>query len=311
MFCMTWRRLPVLMLAIALHLTRFAAMDASAHANVSLRMLNGNLPVARVSVNGREPVEFVIDTGTNTTLIDPGLALRLSLKATGAETLTTLSGPLSARRYVLDSIDIGGESRSHLEALEQPMTQLKRFDPNIQGIIGLDFLRAFTFRLDYRRLQLDLYPVDEPPEVTGGVRVPLRTVGDRILVQAASSDAREGVWRLALDSGISRVLIFENHLIVRPASSDLQRSNFAHTMPAAFATQASTPLATNLSSATATTTILDGIAIGSLTLENVPAVVLRAPPATLEISEDGLFPLCLFRAVLIDRANSTVTIDPD
>ena len=311
MFCLTTRRLLILMLAFGFHLTRYGAMDASAHANVSVRMLNGNLPVARVSVNGREPVDFVIDTGTNTTLVDPELATRLGLKAVGTKALTTLSGPATVARYVLDTVGVDTESRLSIEALAQPMTQLKRFDPKIQGIIGLDFMSAFTFRLDYRRLQLDLYRANESPEVRGGVRVPLRTVGDRILVRVTSSDARKGVWYLALDSGISCVLIFENHLVVHPSLLDSQRSNSAHPTLAAFGNHTATQVATNLSSATATVAILDRITIGSLSMENVPTLVLPGPPAALEAFEDGLLPVGLFHAVVVDRANSTVTFDPD
>ena len=87
--------LPLLFLMIGLHLTPIGLIDASANANVPLRMLNGNLPVVSVSINGRAPVEFVVDTGTNTTLVDPGLALRFQLTPAGTKILTTLSGPVT------------------------------------------------------------------------------------------------------------------------------------------------------------------------------------------------------------------------
>jgi predicted aspartyl protease len=311
MFSPITRRLPLLVLVISLHLTRFGCIDASAHANVSLRMLNGNLPVACVSINGRAPVEFVIDTGTNTTLIDPAMAIRLGLNPVGTKRLTTLSGPTDARRYVLDTVAIASASQSHVEALAQPMTQLQRLDANIQGIIGLDFLRAFSFRIDYRLSRLELYAADELPDITGGVRVSLRIVDDHILVPVVSGDAVQGTWRLALDSGISRLLVFKNRLAVRSESPGLPRSNFLGAAPGPFGVPGTTRVATNLSNTIATAIILDEIAIGDLSLANIPALVLPAAPAALDASEDGLLPACIFHAVFVDYPNSTVTFDPD
>jgi predicted aspartyl protease len=273
-------------------------------------MLNGSLPVACISINGRAPVEFVIDTGTNTTLIDPALATRLRLNAVGTKALTTLSGPTNARRYVLDTVTVGDDSQFHVEALAQPMTELQRLDSNIQGIIGLDFLRAFSFRIDYRHSRLELYAAEELPEITGGVRVPLRIVDDHILIRTVSSDAVQGTWRLALDSGISRLLIFENRLVVRSVLPGLPKPDFLRAAPSAFVS-GTTRVTTNLSHTIATAITLDEIGIGDLNLANVPALVLPAPPAALDASEDGLLPTCIFHAVFVDRVHSAVTFDPD
>jgi predicted aspartyl protease len=310
LFLTATRRWLLLILITGLHLTRFGSIDASAHANVSLRMLNGNLPVVCVSVNGRAPVEFVIDTGTNTTLVDPALAVRLQLKPAGRKTLTTLSGPATTSRYVLDTISIGDEARSHMEALEQSMTQLQRFDPDIQGIIGFDFLSAFSFRIDYQRAQLDLYTAGELPEIPGGVRVPLRVAEDHILIPIVSADADQGAWLLALDSGISQLLIFENRLAFRKSAVSSQ-SSFFRAASNAFAGPETRQMATNLSSTTARAVTLDEVRIGNLNLAHVPAVILPTPPAALAVSEDGLLPACMFHAVFVDRVNATVIFDPD
>jgi predicted aspartyl protease len=310
MFRIATRLWWLLILITGLHLTRFGSIDASAHANVSLRMLNGSLPVVCVSVNGRAPAEFVIDTGTNTTLVDPALAVRLQLKPAGTKPLTTLSGRTNTRRYVLDTISIGSEARSSMEALEQPMTQLQRIDPGIQGIIGWDFLSAFSFRIDYQRAQLDLYTAEELPEITNGVRVPLRVANDHILIPIVSADADQGAWLLALDSGISQLLIFENRLAFRKSAVSSQ-SIFFRASSNAFAGPDTRQVATNLSSTTARTTTLNELSIGNLNLARVPAVILPTPPAALAVSEDGLLPACMFHAVFVDRVNAAVIFDPD
>jgi predicted aspartyl protease len=304
--------LPLLFLMIGLHLTPIGLIDASANANVPLRMLNGNLPVVSVSINGRAPVEFVVDTGTNTTLVDPGLALRFQLTPAGTKILATLSGPVNTSRFVFDTIRIGGAVRSRSEALAQPMTQLQHLDPHIQGIIGWDFLRAFSFRIDYRRSRLELYAdaTDELPKITGGVRLPLQIVNDHILVRATSTDAEQGELRLALDSGISELLIFQNRLAFwgPPFSS---RPNFFHAPPNTFAGQSTRRIATNHSIITAPTITLNDLSVGDLNFQRVSAVILAAPPATLSASEDGLLPTCIFASVFIDLSNATVILNPD
>jgi hypothetical protein len=70
-------------------------------------------------------------------------------------------------------------------------------------------------------------------------------------------------------------------------------------------------VATNLSSATAGTTMLQEVSIGGFNLGHLPAVVLPAPPVTLAVSEDGLLSARVFHAVFVDRVNATVIFDPD
>jgi predicted aspartyl protease len=302
--------LPLLFLIIGLHLTPIGLIDARANANVPLRMLNGNLPVVLVSINGRAPVEFVVDTGTNTTLVDPALTVRLQLASAGTKILTTLSGPVTSTRFVLDTIRIGGAARARLEALALPMTQLQHLDPHIHGIIGWDFLRAFSFRIDYRRSRLEIYDgdTDELPRITGGVRVPLQIVNDHILVRADSTDAGQRAWQLALDSGISEVLIFQDRLAASEARFS-SKSNSFHATSNTFAAQSTRRIATNLSTSTAPTITLNDLRVEDLNFQRVSVVVLAAPPAALTGSEDGLLPTCIFDNVFVDPRNATVILN--
>jgi predicted aspartyl protease len=275
-------------------------------------MLTGNLPVVSVSINGRGPVEFVVDTGTNTTLVDSGLTVQLQLTSIGTKTLTTLSGPVTTRRFVLDTISIGGATRSRLEALALPLTQLQHLDRHIQGIVGWDFLRAFSFRIDYRRSRLELYDeaTDELPKLAGGVRMPLQIANDHILVRADSTDAGQGAWHLALDSGISAPLIFQNRFAF-PEPPLSSRPNFIHAPSNTFAVQSTRRIATNHSTTTAPTITLNDLSVGDLNFRRVSAVILTAPPANLSDTEDGLLPTCIFASVFIDLSNATVILNPE
>ena len=54
--------------------------DSSTNTHLRVRIISGYLMVTSVSINDRGPFDFLIDTGTNTTLIDPQLAAELGLQ---------------------------------------------------------------------------------------------------------------------------------------------------------------------------------------------------------------------------------------
>ena len=55
-------------------LSAFAAPDSGDSTHLRVRTISGYLMVTSVYINDRGPFDFLIDTGTNTTLIDPQLA---------------------------------------------------------------------------------------------------------------------------------------------------------------------------------------------------------------------------------------------
>src|SRR5215471_9847990 len=80
---------------------------ASTHSSVPVRTLRGFLPVVSVSVNGRGPFDFLVDTGTNTTLIEPALAAELDLAPADRLWITTLTGSEAVPRYFAGEVRVG------------------------------------------------------------------------------------------------------------------------------------------------------------------------------------------------------------
>ncbi len=95
------------------------------------------------------PFDFLLDTGTNTTLIEADLAAELGLVPVDRLSLTTLTGSEPVPRYFLEETRVGSASVPQLEALAGSLQQLRSLDRNIRGILGMNFLAAFSFRLDY------------------------------------------------------------------------------------------------------------------------------------------------------------------
>lgn len=267
-------------------------------ANIGLRLIGPSLLVVPVSVNGQGPFDFVIDTGTNTTLVDPALAKDLGLAPEGSETLRTLTGPSLVPRYHLSMVAAGTAVLRDVPALAQPMTVVQRLDAGARGILGLGVLSRFSFSLDYANRRMRLYDADRPLQVRGGTRVAARIVHDRLLLTVASAAAPRGSWNLALDSGISQILLFADRIVSADQIAD----------PAG---RASVRLATNRSSSLGQAIRLDSLTIGGLQLEQLPALVLSPDGSTADSAEDGLLPASLFRSILFDRATSTVVLDSD
>src|SRR5438270_14061041 len=64
-----------------------------------VRTLRGYLMIVGVSIDDHGPYDFLIDTGTNTTLLDPELAAELKLTARDRLQLASLSRAAAVPRY--------------------------------------------------------------------------------------------------------------------------------------------------------------------------------------------------------------------
>lgn len=296
-------------LCIGLHTCTFGLVHA--HSSVPLRVINGSILVAPVLINGQGPFDFVVDTGTNTTLLDPAFAGHLAMPPAGREILTTLTGSTVVTRYFLNALVIGTAEINHVEALTQDLAALRALDSRIQGVLGFNLLRNFSFRVDNASRRLDLYAAGESPVVSGGVRVPVSIAQDLILVSVASEAAAHGTWKLALDSGISRVLVFDDRFRPLPSAESPLQQNRAGRPPQFNSFASTTRVTTNASASLGSVVELDCLTIGNMRLRRQSVVILRSEMSASGSGEDGLLPTALFRSVLFDRTTSTLVFDPD
>ena len=123
--------------------------EPGTNTHLRVRTISGYLMVVSVSINDRGPFDFLIDTGTNTTLIDPQLATELGLQPKDRLKLASLASSTEVPRYYFQTFRVGPASVSNQEALAVPLPQLTALDHNIRGVLGMNFLLQFSFRLDY------------------------------------------------------------------------------------------------------------------------------------------------------------------
>ncbi len=263
------------------------------------RTLRGYLMVVAVSIDDHGPYDFLVDTGTNTTLLDSKLASELRLKPKDRLQLASLANSASVPRYFLQKIKAGPATLSNLEALAIPLPQLKALDGKIRGILGMNFLLHFSFRLDFDHSTLELYPFPEAARIPAGLRVPVQINESRLLIAVASNVAPHGAWKLALDSGISQFLVFEERMAKRDKAPD--RCAWSNCLMR---------ISTNLAEQEASVKLLRDLSIAEESLPEQEVVVLRNGLQKPADPQDGLLPAAPFHSVFFDRSTATIIFSP-
>jgi predicted aspartyl protease len=270
--------------------------EPNTNTHLRVRTISGYLMVVSVFINDRGPFDFLIDTGTNTTLIDPQLATELGLQPKDRPKLASLASATDVPRYYFQTFRVGPASVSNQEALAIPLPQLTALDHKIRGVLGMNFLLQFSFRLDYDRGTLELYSFPESAPVPEGLRVPVEINESRLLIKVGSDASPTGSWRLALDSGISQFLIFQDRIIA--AERSCGKANCLM------------QVSTNLADHTASTILLQDVSIAGAHLPETQVVVLRNDLQKPSDRQDGLLPAAPFRSVFFDRTNATIIFSP-
>lgn len=252
---------------------------------VSGRMVAGYLLVAPISVNGRGPWDFVVDTGTNQTVLDPALAKELGLATAGRVTLNTLAGQQRALLAWTDLISAGEASVQKLEVLVGGIDAVRGLDGRVRGVLGLDFLYHFAFSLDYEHTRLRLFPLDllADPEESGLASVDVQLVDGRLLVPCEWQGAAKRL--LALDSGIADVLLFAE----RGAGASPTKSGAVRQM-----------LVSNSAATEVVRIALTDFLVGKQRVHGVRGLLLARTGEMTALHEDGLLPASLFRSVFVN-----------
>jgi hypothetical protein len=169
-------------------------------------------------------------------------------------------------------------------------------DHKIRGVLGMNFLLQFSFRLDYEHGRLELYPFPESAQVPEGLRVPVEINESRLLIKVGSEASPTGSWRLALDSGIAQFLIFQDRIVAAERSCGKVNCLMQ--------------VATNLADHRASTILLKDVSIAGAQLPETQVVILQNNLQKPSDRQDGLLPAAPFRSVFFDRTNATVIFTP-
>ena len=102
-----------------------------------------------VTVNGRGPFPFIVDTGSTTTVMSEVLAAQLSLPRAGSLLVKAATGPAQSLAVHVDSLDVG---HRRLADLHTPV--LARSNLGGLGLLGLDAVASQRLVMDFQKKQM-------------------------------------------------------------------------------------------------------------------------------------------------------------
>lgn len=116
---------------------------------------HGSVALVQATLNNKRAAKFVVDTGASYTLISNAVAYDLGIQL-GAKPKTmpfqTANGVIDAPITSIESISVGGlEIRNLLIAIHDAVP-----DPNVAGLLGLNFLSNFKLDIDTQKGLLHL-----------------------------------------------------------------------------------------------------------------------------------------------------------
>ena len=143
-----------LLAAVSLALTILPAMEAEPRcpgntASVTPRLVQHTLIVIPVRINQSGPFDFMVDTGSQVTVIDPSLAAQLDLKAQGRVGIISVASVAQASVTLLDRLEADSHLVEKSPAIVQDLRQIQAADPRIRGVLGESFLAHFDLLIDY------------------------------------------------------------------------------------------------------------------------------------------------------------------
>ncbi|WP_337189266.1 retroviral-like aspartic protease family protein [Phenylobacterium sp.] len=101
--------------------------------------------LAPVSINGRGPFNFLLDTGANVSCVSNRLADQLALRAVDSAPVHTLVGVRHRPIVHLDNLQVGPRERRNVKAPALPIKGAE-----VDGVLGIDWLKGQRLVLDFK-----------------------------------------------------------------------------------------------------------------------------------------------------------------
>lgn len=114
--------------------------------------------VVEAEVNGQGPFDLVLDTGATFTCLDEELAQELELPEANVRGMGAGLGGSGRMRVVrLESVQVGGATARDLLGCAVDLQHFQELPGlDIDGLLGLNFLKSFRVSLDFERQVLTL-----------------------------------------------------------------------------------------------------------------------------------------------------------
>jgi len=299
-----------MLLCVSLVTATLPALQSKAQCPGSIHSLHATFIkssqiVVPVNINGASPYDFLVDTGTLVTIIDPLLASELQLKPQASIGLTAVTNAEHASIGVLDTLALESYQIQKPLFITHNLSQLQQANPRIRGILGQNFLNHFDVLIDYTHKLLCLDETKLMRQSLKGEHIPLVKpqnpetdfpFAQPLLISVHLPDAIAGQTLLRLDSGSNTALLYAGKqgspswILNRPTVPVLVAGNaeqsFALLPP-------------------------QDMWIGKRSLNQISFVTpVRKRPSRSNLEEDGLLPTAIFRQIFISYGDQYVIVAP-
>jgi predicted aspartyl protease len=247
----------------------------------------GDAVIVPVTLNGRGPFDFVLDTGTLLTRVDEALARDLGIRALGEESIVTITGARRAVRSEVERLGFGPHVLDSVAVVCGEFAARMGFDRRVRGLLGQSALSLLSYGIDYKRRRVVF------AEPAGGrparVRLEWREGRPAAVVRAGDDSSLA----LVLDSGLDHPVLFER--ADRPLPFALLPLGFrARTYAGASDLRA---------------VEMPWLDLGGVKLRGLTAAVVPDGSAGGR-REDGLLPTRLFASVFFHRKAGQIVLEP-
>jgi predicted aspartyl protease len=273
-------------------------------ASVPLKIINGHQILLAVSINHAGPYNFLLDTGSQVTIVDLSLASELHLSLRGSANLVSAAGSKTAASVAqVDLLETGSHANANQTVLAYDFQKVNSAIHPIRGILGEDFLGRFDILIDNAHSMLCL---DDSAAMRANVKGPHialeataqsldgQSSPSEFIVAARLSNARRPI-RLKLDSAsdVSVLYNIRQFMTRAPFSTTSMQETQVDGAQRAFAVLPP-----------------QEVMIGPLNLPEVSFVIPPGSETGLDMAEDGVLPTGLFRRVFIDHVNHFAVLEP-
>lgn len=170
-------------------------------ATVPFDLYQGYFIVVRGSAGGLKNLNFFVDTGTSSSVLDSRVAKKLKLHGEEAANVIAVGGRVPGEWANLPSVELGPMRRSNLAVITADLSFFEKFLPvRIDAIVGVDMLGQSPFVIDYsaRVMRFGAAPVWRDS-------VPLRLDAGFAVIDA---EIDHKPVHLLLDTGTSSLVVF-------------------------------------------------------------------------------------------------------
>jgi predicted aspartyl protease len=158
----------------------FSALGALPQEAIKITVVN-DVALVPLRVNGRE-LKFLLDTGSERTVLDASVASKLKLPELGTTQIARnyrerVTGTIKASNIESGTFHLGARDPAVMDLM--PIS--RAVNGEVDGVLGNDILQDFTFKLNYSKQLIVFGPLDRLGEL--GKPITMRRSGDQYFVR--------------------------------------------------------------------------------------------------------------------------------